>query len=93
MTLDALHTAAGCAKDVNLTIRLAGEAGQATVIDDDKGERLGPMYHEGPDEMKLPRRLLQGAQQSKAWIGVDSRFSRAVERLTKMSSGSFLALR
>ena len=38
-TMDALHSATEDAKDVNLTIRLAGEAEQATIIDDDEIER------------------------------------------------------
>ena len=38
-TMDALHSATQDAKDVDLTIRLAGEAEQATVIDDDEIER------------------------------------------------------
>jgi len=38
-TMDALHTATEDAKDVDLTIRLAGEAEQATIIDDDEIER------------------------------------------------------
>ena len=38
-TMDALHTATEDAKDVDLTIRLAGEAEQATIIDDDELER------------------------------------------------------
>lgn len=38
-TMDALHSATEDAKDVDLTIRLAGEAEQATIIDDDEIER------------------------------------------------------
>jgi len=38
-TMDALHNATEDAKDVDLTIRLAGEAEQATIIDDDEIER------------------------------------------------------
>lgn len=38
-TMDALHSATEDAKDVDLTIRLAGEAGQATIVDDDDIER------------------------------------------------------
>ena len=38
-TMDALHTATEEAKDVDLTIRLAGEVEQATIIDDDEIER------------------------------------------------------
>jgi len=38
-TMDALHTATEDAKDVDLTIRLAGEAEQAAIIDDDEIER------------------------------------------------------
>ena len=37
-TMDALHSATEDAKDVDLTIRLAGEAEQATIIDDDEIE-------------------------------------------------------
>jgi charged multivesicular body protein 7 len=38
-TMDALHSATEEAKDVDLTIRLAGEAEQAMIIDDDEIER------------------------------------------------------
>ena len=38
-TIDALHSATEDAKDVDLTIRLTGEAEQATIIDDDEIER------------------------------------------------------
>ena len=38
-TMDALHTATEEARDVDLTIRLAGEVEQATIIDDDEIER------------------------------------------------------
>ena len=38
-TMDALHNATEDAKDVDLTIRLAGETEQATIIDDDEIER------------------------------------------------------
>lgn len=38
-TMDALHNATEDAKDVDLTIRLAGEVDQATIIDDDEIER------------------------------------------------------
>ncbi|KAF9791219.1 hypothetical protein BJ322DRAFT_436391 [Thelephora terrestris] len=38
-TMDALHSATEDAKDVDLTIRLAGEAEQAATIDDDEIER------------------------------------------------------
>ena len=38
-TMDALHSATEDAKDMDLTIRLAGEAEQATIIDDDEIER------------------------------------------------------
>ena len=38
-TMDAQHTATEEAEDVDLTIRLAGEAEQATIIDDDEIER------------------------------------------------------
>jgi charged multivesicular body protein 7 len=38
-TMDALHSATEDAKDVDLTIRLAGEAEQAAIIDDDEIER------------------------------------------------------
>lgn len=38
-TMDALHSATEDAKDVDMTIRLAGEVEQTTVIDDDEIER------------------------------------------------------
>ena len=38
-TMDALHNATEDAKDIDLTIRLAGEAEQAGIIDDDEIER------------------------------------------------------
>ena len=38
-TMDALHSVTEDAKDVDLTIRMAGEAEQATIIDDDEIER------------------------------------------------------
>jgi len=38
-TMDALQSATEDAKDVDLTIRLAGEVEQATIIDDDEIER------------------------------------------------------
>ena len=38
-TMDALHSATEDAKDVDLTIRLAGEVDQAAIIDDDEIER------------------------------------------------------
>ena len=37
-TMDALHSATEDAKDVDLTIRLAGEVEQAAIIDDDEIE-------------------------------------------------------
>ena len=50
-TMDALHNATEDAKDVDLTIRLAGEAEQATIIDDDEIEReLRALVHEAEDE-------------------------------------------
>lgn len=38
-TMDALHSATEDAKEVDLTIRLAGETEQAMIIDDDEIER------------------------------------------------------
>ena len=50
-TMDALHSATQDAKDVDLTIRLAGEAEQATVIDDDEIEReLRALVQDAEDE-------------------------------------------
>ena len=50
-TMDALHSATEDAKDVDLTIRLAGEAEQATIIDDDEIEReLRALVQDAEDE-------------------------------------------
>jgi len=50
-TMDALYSATEDAKDVDLTIRLAGEAEQATIIDDDEIEReLRALVKDAEDE-------------------------------------------
>lgn len=55
-TMDALHTATEDAKDVDLTIRLAGEAEQATVIDDDEIEReLRALVQDAEDEKRAAK--------------------------------------
>jgi charged multivesicular body protein 7 len=52
-TMDALHSATEDAKDVDLTIRLAGEAEQATIIDDDEIEReLRALVQDAEDEKR-----------------------------------------
>lgn len=52
-TMDALHNATEDAKDVDLTIRLAGEAEQATIIDDDEIEReLRALVQDAEDEKR-----------------------------------------
>lgn len=52
-TMDALHNATEDAKDVDLTIRLAGEAEQATIIDDDEIERELRMLVQDAEKEKL----------------------------------------
>jgi len=55
-TMDALHSATEDAKDVDLTIRLAGEAEQATVIDDDEIEReLRALVQDAEDEKRAAK--------------------------------------
>ena len=55
-TMDALHNATEDAKDVDLTIRLAGEAEQATIIDDDEIEReLRALVHDAEDEERAAK--------------------------------------
>ena len=49
--MDVLHTATEDAKDVDLTIHLAGEAEQATIVDDDEIEReLQAFVRDAEDE-------------------------------------------
>ena len=55
-TMDALHNATEDAKDVDLTIRLAGEAEQATIIDDGEIEReLRALVQDAEDEKRAAK--------------------------------------
>jgi len=55
-TMDALHSATEDAKDVDLTIRLAGEAEQATIVDDDEIEReLRALVQDAEDEKRAAK--------------------------------------
>ena len=55
-TMDALHSTTEDAKDVDLTIRLAGEAEQATIIDDDEIEReLRALVQDAEDERRAAK--------------------------------------
>ncbi|KAF9653780.1 hypothetical protein BDM02DRAFT_3182236 [Thelephora ganbajun] len=53
-TMEALHSVTEDAKDVDLTIRLAGEAEQANIIDDDEIEReLRALVRDVEDEKRV----------------------------------------
>ena len=64
-TMDALHTATEDAKDVDLTIRLAGEAEQATIIDDDEIERELRALVQDAEAEKFVAKELTALQDSK----------------------------
>ena len=55
-TMDALHSATEDAKDVDLTIRLAGEAEQATINDDDEIDReFRALVQDAEDEKRAAK--------------------------------------
>ena len=64
-TMDALHSATEDAKDVDLTIRLAGEAEQATIIDDDEIERELRALVQGVEDEKRAAKEREGLEDSK----------------------------
>ena len=64
-TMDALHNATEDAKDVDLTIRLAGEAEQATIIDDDEIERELRALVQGVEDEKRAAKEREGLEDSK----------------------------
>lgn len=64
-TMDALHSATEDAKDVDLTIRLAGEAEQATIIDDDEIERELRALVQGVKDEKRAAKEREGLEDLK----------------------------
>jgi charged multivesicular body protein 7 len=72
-TMDALHSVTEDAKDVNLTIRLAGEAEQATIIDDDEIEREFRALVQGAEKEKLAaqeRAVLEDSKRLEERLGM-----------------------
>ena len=64
-TMDALHAATEDAKDVDLTIRLAGEAEQATIIDDDEIERELRALVQDTENVRLAAKEREALEDSK----------------------------